>query len=144
MRSDWHDARGARERAGKRAVPTRAVAKSANARERTPVSREPEQTGERVPGERQRQACGTRMASATQRSRRSPQRRPTRWRGRDGCTWQETAIAAVRAAEPLHPLDAAHEGVDRLQHERIGCWRRERRARLRQFRGFGRWGGETL
>ena len=40
----------------------------------------------------------------------------------------------MRATQVLVALDAVHEVLDRLNHGRIGCWRRECCARLRQFR----------
>ena len=53
---------------------------------------------------------------------------------RDGRGGHELATATVSATHVLVVLDAVHEGLDRFHHDRIGCWRRECRARLRQFR----------
>ncbi len=63
------------------------------------------------------------------------------WCGRDGRRGHELALAAVRAARPLVPVDAAHEGLDRLDHDRIGRGHRERLGAPVQaaFPGDGFW-----
>ena len=52
---------------------------------------------------------------------------------RDGRARDEPADSAVCAAQPLDPVDAADELLDRFDDCWIGCGRRERRARLRQL-----------
>jgi len=88
-----------------------------------PVLREPRQWVERIPGVIQRQKHDTRIGNASYWSRRSAQMWQAQWHGRNGCGGHELTTATVRAAHVLVALDALHEVLDRLHHNRVGCWR---------------------
>jgi len=58
-----------------------------------------------------------------------------------GTNWP---LPQCSAAHPVEPIDAVHEVLDRLHHERIGRRHREGRARLGQFDRLAGWANQAV
>ncbi len=135
---DWRDDEVERCCAGERLRGDRTMAKRGNERERMRGSREACQRAERIPGVGHRQKRDTEIGSASCFSRWSPQMQQGQRHRCDGRCGHELALAAVRATQALVLVDAAHEGFNRLHHDRIGRRRIQCRARGGEARGLVR------